>query len=113
MKLAMEPDGAVKLGKYIASNPQAPRVLAGINNFFDKNMATRAAGAALRSQAAQPEEQRPARASGGRINPSSKADGLVMAAEKAKKNINKTTEPLLNETDNNVAHALEIAGKHL
>jgi hypothetical protein len=113
MKLAMDPDGAVKLGKYMASNPQAPRVLAGINNFFDKNMATRAAGAALRSQAAQPEEQRFARASGGRINPSSKADGLVVAAEKAKKNINKTTEPLLNETDNNVAHALEIAGKHL
>lgn len=59
------------------------------------------------------EERRFPRASGGRINPSSKADGLVMAAEKAKKNINKTTEPLLNETDNNVAHALEIAGKHL
>jgi hypothetical protein len=59
------------------------------------------------------EPGRPVRASGGRINPSSKADGLVIAAEKAKKNINKTTEPLLNETDNNVAHALEIAGKHL
>jgi len=59
------------------------------------------------------EEQRFPRATGGRINPSSKADMMVNLAEKAKKSINKTTEPLLKETDNNVAHALEIAGKHL
>jgi len=59
------------------------------------------------------EPGRPTRATGGRINPSSKADMMVNLAEKAKKSMNKTTEPLLKETDNNVAHALEIAGKHL
>jgi hypothetical protein len=59
------------------------------------------------------EERRFPRATGGRINHSSVADQLITAAEKSKRNINKTTEPLLKETDNNVAHALEIANRSI
>jgi len=51
------------------------------------------------------------RKSGGRISPASKADRLILAAEKAKKYINKHTEALLNEPDATIVHALSIAKK--
>lgn len=52
---------------------------------------------------------RPPRKSGGRVT----AEGLVVAAERAKKAVNKTTEPLLEKDDTSVARALEVANKHI
>jgi hypothetical protein len=52
---------------------------------------------------------RPTRKSGGRVT----AESLVAAAEKAKKAVNKTTEPLLNKDDTSVARALEVANRHI
>jgi hypothetical protein len=54
------------------------------------------------------DQQRQGRKSGGRIS-----DKLVMAADRAKKNINGTTENLLNVPDTHVAQALELANKYL
>ncbi|KPK13920.1 MAG: hypothetical protein AMJ56_00240 [Anaerolineae bacterium SG8_19] len=55
------------------------------------------------------EERKMGRKSGGRVT----AEGLVAAAERAKKAVNKTTEPLLNKDDTSVARALEVANKHI
>jgi hypothetical protein len=52
---------------------------------------------------------RPTRKSGGRVT----AESLVAAAEKAKKAVNKTTEPLLEKDDTSVARALEVANRHI
>lgn len=58
--------------------------------------------------------QRPVRASGGRIQSAqSAAEALMKAAESAKKNISKTTEAILDQPDEHVAKALEIAKQHI
>ena len=49
-----------------------------------------------------------ARKHGGRVS-----DQLVRAVDRAKKNINKGTEVLLNTPDSHVAHALEVANRNL
>ena len=56
---------------------------------------------------------RTGRASGGRISSESKADQLVMAAERAKNNLGKETKSILNTPDEHIARALEIANKHI
>lgn len=55
------------------------------------------------------ESIRPTRATGGRIT----AESLITAAERAKKEVNKTTEPLLNHDDSTVARALEVANRNI
>ena len=50
------------------------------------------------------------RASGGRVIT---ADQLLSMADRAKKNINKTTEPLLQQPDELIVKALDVAHKNL
>ena len=51
---------------------------------------------------------------GGRVsNHDQAADQLVRAAERAKKGWNDATEPLLNQSDDAVAHALEVANRSI
>ncbi len=61
----------------------------------------------------KPDQNRRVRASGGRISTSSLGDKLVLAAERAKKENSKATEPLLNVNDESIAKALEIANRNL
>jgi hypothetical protein len=49
---------------------------------------------------------REGRATGGAVN-------LMALSKAAKKQVTKVTEPLLNESDDSVAHALEVANKHI
>jgi hypothetical protein len=49
---------------------------------------------------------REARATGGAVN-------LMALAKAAKKHVTQVTEPLLNESDDTVAHALAVAGKNI
>jgi hypothetical protein len=49
---------------------------------------------------------RSGRATGGAVN-------LMALSKAAKKQVTQVTEPLLNESDDSVAHALEIANKHI
>lgn len=56
---------------------------------------------------------RTGRASGGRISSESKADQLIMAAERAKNSLGKETKSILNTPDEHIARALEIANKHI
>ena len=50
--------------------------------------------------------ERPARASGGAVN-------LMALSKAAKKQVTQSTEALLNESDDTVARALEVANKHI
>ena len=61
------------------------------------------------------QEDRPGRKSGGRVGGDhmAAADLLVKAAERAKNDHGKTTEPLLNQSDDVVAHALEVANRSI
>jgi hypothetical protein len=54
------------------------------------------------------EQYRPQRKHGGRVS-----DRLVTMVDRAKKNINNSTQSLLQTPDNHVAHALEIANRNL
>lgn len=53
------------------------------------------------------------RASGGRTSGGLTADDLIAAAERAKKEHSKGTEALLNEPDEHITRALEVAKRHL
>jgi hypothetical protein len=53
------------------------------------------------------------RASGGKVDPSSRAESLVRQAETAKKQISKGTESLLNVPDNTITKALAIANEEI
>jgi hypothetical protein len=62
----------------------------------------------------QLEEQRMGRKAGGRVGGhEAAADQLVQAAERAKKDLGRSTEPLLSQSDDAVAHALEVANKSI
>jgi hypothetical protein len=69
-------------------------------------------------QGQKPQEEVPNEASGGRIGratggraitPEDEAERLVTAAETAKKQVNKTTEPLLDVPDDHIVKALDVA----
>lgn len=60
------------------------------------------------------EEPKVKRATGGRVgNAIYKADALIRKAEAAKRNINKTTEPMLELPDEHVTKALAVAKAHI
>jgi hypothetical protein len=60
------------------------------------------------------EDPRQGRKSGGRVSShDADADQLVKAAERAKKGWSAETEPLLNQSDDAVAHALEVANRSI
>lgn len=59
-------------------------------------------------------DDRQGRKSGGRVSPhDADADQLVRAAERAKKGWSAETEPLLKQSDEAVAHALEVANRSI
>jgi hypothetical protein len=59
--------------------------------------------------------ERMERKSGGRVGGDHvvAADQLVRAAERAKKELGRSTEPLLSQSDDTVAHALEVANRSI
>ncbi len=63
----------------------------------------------------EPQDERIGRKSGGRVGGDHMvaADQLVRAAERAKKELGRSTEPLLNQSDDAVAHALEVANRSI
>jgi len=53
------------------------------------------------------------RASGGRVDPQFHAEKLIRAAEQAKKAASAATEPLLEQPDEHIVKALDIAKRHI
>ena len=110
LKLAADPAQNEKLGKLIAENQDARSFLA---KFYNTTRNIPAVSA--QTQADQPRQltirgpgNRMGRKSGGRVS-----DKLVTMVDRAKKNINNSTESLLKTHDNHVAQALEIANRNL
>ena len=104
LKLVSDPANNAKLGKLIAEDQYAKSFLA---KFYSAMKAVPAV--AQQTQADKPVPRQPlARKSGGRVS-----DQLIRAVDRAKKNINKGTEVLLNTPDSHVAHALEVANRNL
>ena len=89
---------AVNTGARSAADKFAPPVLT--------NVASQV-GSAL-------EDDRQGRKAGGRVSSHEHdADQLVRAAERAKKGWSEETEPLLNQSDDAIAHALEVANRSI
>jgi len=73
-----------------------------------------AAGIASGAIGPQANGGRVGRKAGGRVGGHEfAADQLVRAAERAKKDLGRSTEPLLSQSDDAVAHALEVANKSI
>lgn len=104
LELAANPETNQRLGKLIAESQDARSFLA--KTYTNMSKLAPAYGV-------EPPPERPARASGGRINSESKADQLILMAERAKRGIGKSTEMLLDTPDDHVAHALAIANKNI
>jgi hypothetical protein len=58
-------------------------------------------------------ESRVGRASGGRVDAQFHAEKLIKAAEQAKKAASAMTEPLLEQPDEHIVKALDIAKRHI
>jgi hypothetical protein len=80
---------------------------------FHKRLVNMGLGVEQVNALEKPKDDRRVRASGGRISTSSLGDKLVLAAERAKRENSKATEPLLNVNDESIAKALEIANRNL
>ena len=87
------------------------------NQLADPTTGISGMGAAMRAGAAgyPSYEDRTPRKSGGRVGGDHMvaADQLVRAAERAKKELGRSTEPLLSHSDDAVAHALEVANRSI
>ena len=113
LRLMVDPNSRAKLGKMIAEDPDARSFLQKLYTSMARNAP---AVAAQTNQAASPQQAnggRIARRAGGRVGSEGKADALIRAAEMAKKNINKTTEPLLDQPDETITRALAVAKTHI
>jgi hypothetical protein len=86
------------------------------NQLVNPEIPSNAVAPALRGAATSlaMQDDRQGRKSGGRVSShEADADQLVRAAERAKKGWSAETEPLLNQSDDAVAHALEVANRSI
>ena len=98
-----------------AMNPMVQKYLQ--NQLVNSTSGVGSIGSALNAgKASLPSaiQDRQDRKSGGRVSPhDADADQLVRAAERAKKGWSAETEPLLQQSDEAVAHALEVANRSI
>jgi len=127
MPAAMQGFGLGVLGPVIAGGPHgiaaaaaaSPRLSGmtqyGIGRLEGAVNAIPKPPAAITNAMYQTMEDRAPRKSGGRVGGDHvvAADQLVRAAERAKKELGRSTEPLLSQSDDTVAHALEVANRSI
>lgn len=94
------PEDLARLSKLASADPNTAKMLTNLNMAFQS----------IQQAAPEGEEQneppRQGRATGGAVN-------LMALSKAAKKRVTQSTEGLLNASDESVAHALEIANKHI
>ena len=86
------------------------------NQIVNREIPSSAIGPAVRGAASSigAQDEREGRKSGGRVSSHDMAaDQLVRSAERAKKGWSAQTEPLLNQSDETVVHALEVANRSI
>jgi len=118
MKGTQGPEYRESLSRFLTAPPeQMPEYMRGMQRSMDigKNIARAQAFVPAAREAMVGSEGRPQeRNAGGRTNRATGGAVNLMALSKAaKKQVTQVTEPLLNESDDTVAHALEVAGKHI
>ena len=112
---ALAGSGALRFAKNKASQAGS----AFLSSDLGQNLARRLAETNMNSPIpasayAATNDNRQGRKSGGRVSSHEHdADQLVRAAERAKKGWSAETEPLLNQSDDAVAHALEVANRSI
>lgn len=111
------PEAARKFSQLLNSDPMARKVFNKMNTALT-TAEQQAVKGYLSDQSKQPQEQRAAGgrigfAAGGAISPETHADRLILQAERAHKENQKSTEPLLNAHDNVIAKALEVANQNI
>ena len=99
MVLSKDPNQVAQLARLVEENAVARRV-------FNRMNTTLATAYDQHVRNMEREQQRPARATGGAVN-------LRELAKTAKNHVTSSTEKLLNEHDDTVAKALEVANKHI
>jgi len=105
LELASDPARHVELMERLRTNPEFREILQRLQPLLVRSISQQAA-----ANAEAPDE-RPTRASGGRITSHhrAKAQALINAADRAKKAHNGTTKPILDMPDETVAKALSLA----
>ena len=112
---ALAGSGALRFAKNKANQAGS----AFLSSDLGQNLARRLAETKMNSPIpasayASTNDNRQGRKSGGRVSTHDmEADQLVKAAERAKKGWSAETEPLLNQSDDAVAHALEVANRSI
>ena len=101
MALSRDPEQVAQLARLIEENAVARRVF----NRMNTTLAT-ANDQYVRTLEREQQQPRPARATGGAVN-------LRELAKAAKNHVTSSTEKLLNEHDDTVAKALEVANRHI
>jgi len=104
LAVSTDPQSIAKLAKMVQASPATSQVLYKITTAISNTIsASESEGRASGG--------RVGRANGGRVGVDVEADALIRAAERSKKDFNRTTEPLLNTPDNHIAKALEVANR--
>jgi hypothetical protein len=96
LAVSSRPEDVARLGMLASRSPVVGDVLNKFSTALSNTI----------SAAKNPNMEREARATGGAVN-------LMALSKSAKRHVTQSTEALLNESDDNVAHALEIANKHI
>lgn len=116
LEMMADPAKHAQLGKLAAQDATARSFLGKSYNYMGRAVAPGVVSDAQRQEEEEtPPAQvsRPGRASGGRIHGMQTAEMLMRAAHRAKLKINKDTEQILDQPDESVVKALDIASKHI
>lgn len=126
LELMADPAKHAELGKLAAQNAHARSFIGKTQNYLGRAIGPGAVSDAQRyeeeqAQVGQPAQGGAPRASGGRVGRASggrlpmpmTAERLMRAAHAAKLKINKTTEQILDQPDETVVKALDIANRHI
>jgi hypothetical protein len=113
LRLSATPEGWQKVGKLIQDDSNARAFVLKAMSRLSKTAPSVESTVANQPAPEQAYGGRIARASGGRLGGMMSVDDLMAAAERAKKEHGKTTEPLLDEPDEHITRALEVAKRHL
>jgi hypothetical protein len=113
LRLAATPEGWERVGKLVQDDPNARSFVMKAMRGMSKSAPSVESTVSNQPTQEQASGGRIARASGGRLNGMMTVDDLMAAAERAKKQHGKNTEPLLDEPDEHITRALEVAKRHL
>lgn len=115
LEMMADPAKHAQLGKLAAQDATARSFIGKSYNYMGRAVAPGIVSDAQRQDEEEVPAQvsRPQRASGGRIQGVKTAEMLLRAAHTAKNKISKISEAILDEPDEAVVKALDIASKHL